>query len=269
MKANLSRIVIFSLLAASVAAMPCVSFAKDTPEKPAAQAQQQAQPGVPSKAALEAYNQGLHLFQLAQIQADKGDKAAREKLLKKSEAQYREALKLDPKFIQAQSSLGYVWLTMEKYDKAIEQFQQALKMDDKHLNTLNGLATAYAFANRIDESVATFDKLTTLDPGNALYAYNKGSVLQKAGRPKEALEAYELALKIDPNHQRALFNAGTLLENQGKLTEAVDYYKKAKGADVGNLIGLDAINRLEAIDAYLKEKAAKEENTGEVDSDGP
>lgn len=58
--------------------------------------------------------------------------------------------------------------------------------------------------------------------------------------------------EIQPNDQRALFNLGTLYENQGKLEEARPYYEKAKGVEIGNTIGLEAIHRLEAIDAALK-----------------
>jgi Flp pilus assembly protein TadD len=130
-------------------------------------------------------------------------------------------------------------------------------MNPQHLNTLNGLSTAYAFDKKLDLALTTFDKLTTLDPTNSQYFFNKGSVLQKAGRVAAARQAYEQALKIQPGDQRALFNLGTLLENQGNLKEAQKYYEKAKGVEIGNTIGLEAIRRLETIQAAAGDKAQK------------
>lgn len=198
------------------------------------------------------YNKGVELFQIAQIQNEKGNVAGQRKLLKEAINQFNAALKQNPKLVEAQSNIGFAHLTLHDYRKAIEAFEKALTINPNHLNTLNGLSTAYAFNNNIDQAIQTFNKLTTLDPGNSQYFFNKGSVLQKAGRIQEAQQAYQQALKIQPNDQRALFNMGTLYENQGKLEEARPYYEKAKGVEIGNTIGLEAIRRLESIDAALK-----------------
>lgn len=198
------------------------------------------------------YNKGVELFQIAQIQGEKGNTNGQKQLLKEAITHFEAALKQNPKLVEAQSNIGFAQLTMHQYHKAIEAFQKALLINAKHLNTLNGLSTAYAFDGKINEAIKTFNQLTTLDPGNAQYFFNKGSVLQRAGRIDEARVAYEQALKIQPADQRTLFNLGTLYENQGKLEIAKTYYTKAKGVEIGNTIGLEAIQRIEAIDAALK-----------------
>lgn len=198
------------------------------------------------------YNKGVELFQIAQVQSEKGNTNGQHQLLKEAIKHFEEAVKQNPKLVEAESNIGFAHLTMHQYHKAIEAFQKALTINPKHLNTLNGLATAYAFDGKIDEATKTFNQLTTLDPGNAQYFFNKGSVLQRAGRIEDARIAYEQALKIQPNDQRTLFNLGTLYENQGKLDLAKSYYLKAKGVEIGNTIGLEAIQRIEMIDAALK-----------------
>ncbi len=198
------------------------------------------------------YNKGVELFQIAQLQNEKGNTAGQKKLLKEAINQFQEALKQNPRLVEAQSNIGFAYLTLHDYRRAIEGFEKALSINPNHLNTLNGLSTAYAFNGDTDKAITTFNKLTTLDPGNSQYFFNKGSVLQKAGRIEEAEKSYQQALKIQPKDQRALFNLGTLYENQGKLEEAKPYYEKAKGVEIGNTIGLEAIRRLEAIDAALK-----------------
>lgn len=198
------------------------------------------------------YNKGVELFQIAQIQNEKGNSAGQKQLLKEAISRFERALEQNPKLVEAQSNIGFAYLTLHDYKKSIKAFEKALTINPQHLNTLNGLSTAYAFAKETDKALQTFDKLTTLDPGNSQYFFNKGSVLQKAGRIEEARQAYLQALKIQPNDQRVLFNLGTLYENEGKLKEARPYYEKAKGVEIGNAIGLEAVRRMEAIDAALK-----------------
>jgi tetratricopeptide (TPR) repeat protein len=209
-------------------------------------------PATAEAKALVEYNKGVELFQIAQIQRDKGNLPGQKQLLKESIKHFELALASNARMVEAQSNIGFAYLTLKDHKKAIGAFETALAINPQHLNTLNGLSTAYAFDGKLDQAIQTFDKLTTLDPGNSQYYFNKGSVLQKAGRTEEARIAYEQALKIHPNDQRALFNLGTLLENMGKLDEARPYYEKAKGVEIGNTIGLEAIRRLEAIDATQK-----------------
>jgi len=200
------------------------------------------------------YNKGVELFQIAQVQSEKGNVNGQKQLLKEAISHFEAALKVNPKLVEAQSNIGFAYLTIHQYHRAIEAFQKALIINPKHLNTLNGLSTAYAFDGKIDDAIKTFNQLTTLDPGNVQYWFNKGSVLQRAGRVDEARTAYEQALKIQPTDQRTLFNLGTLYENQGKLEIARTYYLKAKGIEIGNTIGLEAVQRIETIDAALKHK---------------
>lgn len=205
--------------------------------------------------ALAEYNKGVELFQIAQIQAEKGNLNGQRKLLREAIKYFESALKLDAKLVEAQSNIGFAYLTLRDNRRAIQSFERALGLNPHHLNTLNGLSTAYAFNKDVTRAIETFDKLTTLDPANVQYFFNKGSVLQKAGRLAEAEEAYAQALKIQPNDQRANFNMGTLLENQGQLEAAKPYYEKAKSAEVGNPVGLEAIRRLEMIETALRQQA--------------
>jgi Flp pilus assembly protein TadD len=200
------------------------------------------------------YNKGCELFSIAKAQGQKGNQGGEKQLLRESLKQFQSALLKNPKLTEAQSNIGFVYLTQRDYHRAIDAFQKALALNPQHLNTLNGMATAYAFDGSIDKASLTFDKLTTLAPGNSEYYFNKGSVLQKAGRLQDAQTAYEAALKIQPTNQFALFNMGTLLENQGRFDEAKTYYERAKGVEIGNTAGLEAMHRLDEINASLSRK---------------
>ncbi len=199
--------------------------------------------------AKDKYNRGVYLFQVGQQQAQTGNRNGQQDLLKKAIVEFEAALALDPSLVEAQSNVGFAYLTMGKEKKAIKAFNKALALNDAHLNSLNGLATAQAQRGLFEASLLTFDKLTTLDPGNAEYWFNKGSIHQKYQQTDAAEYAYRQALKINPAHQQSWFNLGTLYENLHEFTEAKDAYTRVKSIDITTPIGLEATNRLQWMDA--------------------
>lgn len=243
-----------SLLLAGVADNHSSAWAKKKQEAPqeAAAEQNAGEAKSPEAIAVKLYNEGVELFQIAQIQSEKGNESGQKKLLQESIRRFEQALEKNPALVEAQSNIGFAYLTLRDDKDAIKAFDAALKLNPNHLNSLNGLSTAYAFNGNVQQAIDTFDKLTMLDPGNAEFYFNKGSVLQKAGKFEEAKTAYQEALRVNPSYQRALFNVGTLLENQGQLAEAKTYYEKAKGTEIGNLIGLEAIRRIETIEQTMQ-----------------
>jgi tetratricopeptide (TPR) repeat protein len=248
----------------------------------------------------EHYERGLDLFKIAQNQSEKGNLNGQRTLLKEAITEFTQAVtlsmpktdtakndsksskessakdtsdkpKLTPRAampkvaIEAESNIGFAYLTLKNYKEAIKAFEQTLKWNPNHLNTLNGLGTTYTFDKKEDLALQTFEKLVSLDPGNPQYFFNQGSVLQKFERYDEAKTAYEKALALAPQDQRTLFNLATLLDNQGAWAEARPYYVKAKEIAIESPIGLEAFHRIQVIDAQLKAKetekvSSKKEN---------
>jgi tetratricopeptide (TPR) repeat protein len=197
--------------------------------------------------AIESYNQGVRLFQAAQLEGQKGEVSNQKSLFKQSEQAFKSALKQDSKLVEAQSNLGYLALARKDLDKAVEQFQKALGVNNKHLSSLNGLATAYALQGQSDKALTCLDTLNQLAPAEFQYWYNRGCVLQQAKRLSEAEQAYQKALKLQPTHQSTLFNLATLYHNQNQQEQALLYYKKAQDAAPDNPVGLEAYHRLQGL----------------------
>lgn len=201
--------------------------------------------------AQETYNRGVHLFQVAQGQRDKGNVQGQQDLLQKSIDHFEEALKLDPDMVEAQSNMGFAYLTLNKYKDATKAFEKALKLDPHHLNTINGLGTTYALRDKYDLATAQFDTLVKLDPGNVQFRFNRASTLQKAKRYAEAEAGYLDALRLEAQHQASLFNLATLYENQHQLDKALPLYQQVKDLDITSTIGLEAVNRIQWIEIEL------------------
>jgi tetratricopeptide (TPR) repeat protein len=197
--------------------------------------------------ALEAYNQGLELFQAAQKEEQKGELYNRRRLLGQSQKLLAKALHLAPHFVEAQSNLAYTYVAEKKYPKAIDAFKAALKLQPTHLNSLNGLATTYALNQQTALALSTFDELLKLAPGKAQFWFNKGSVLQLAKQMDEAKIAYTEALRLEPAYQQCWFNLGTLYENAGERSAAQQAYNKARQVAIDTPIGLEALRRFELL----------------------
>lgn len=204
------------------------------------------------KEALEHYNKGVRLFRAAQLEKSKGEAFNHRRLLRESEGEFKAALRDNDELVPARSNLGFVFLAKEDSRRAIREFERALELNPKHTVSLNGLATAYSMDDAPDKALETYERLLQLTPGDPQAWFNKGSVLQKFKRLEAAETAYTKALNLDPLHQPSLFNLATLYENSGRALMARRYYEKAKGVAIDSPIGLQALRRLEILDAAEK-----------------
>lgn len=199
--------------------------------------------------AIDTYNHGVELFDEATQAAQQGDNARNKSLIQAALKQFQLAHQQNPQLAEAYSNEGYVYLSLKRYRAAQKAFGQALAVNPQHLNSLNGLAVALAEACKLPQALATMQTLLTLAPGEAQYQFNYGSLLQRAGQTEAAKAAYQKTLALEPNHQQALFNLATLYENAHQPTEALIYYRQAKAINISNPIGLEALHRVQALEA--------------------
>ena len=210
-----------------------------------------------SNTGLEDYNRGVEIFNYAQLQLQNGNFKGHLEQLKLARTTFETALRADPTMVEAQSNIGYVYLTEKNYKKAIKAFNKALLINENHLASLNGLATTYTLRHKFVKALGYYKTLTKLAPGNDQYWFNQGSVLQRMTRHDDAKTAYDEAVKINPNNQRAWFNVGTLYENKGATEQALLAYQKVKTIDLGNPIGLEALNRIKQIQSKQHQESTE------------
>ena len=73
---------------------------------------------------------------------------AKKKLLDDSIFHFKEAVRLNPKFIDAQNNLGFAYLLKGKYSEAIRIFQTILKNNPLHQTAKNNLNKAIEKAKK-------------------------------------------------------------------------------------------------------------------------
>jgi tetratricopeptide (TPR) repeat protein len=142
-------------------------------------------------------------------------------------AAYRQALALDPKFVQAHVNLGNALVLQRKLDEAIAAYRQALALDPKYAPAHNNLGNALVQQRKLDEAIAAFRAALALDPKYATAHNNLGSALQQQRKLDEAIAAYRQALALDPKYVDAHHNLGLALGKQGNLNDAITAYREA------------------------------------------
>lgn len=137
-----------------------------------------------------------------------------------------EYLKTAQKDQRAWSNLGFAYLKLHKYDKAVDAYRKVIDIGpDKDLAWGN-LGISYANLGKYDEALAAFKKATDIEPDNDQAWFDLGLTYFKLNRYEEGIEAYKKAVEIKPDKHEAWYNLGSAYSELKKYDEAIDAYKK-------------------------------------------
>ena len=146
---------------------------------------------------------------------------------KEAMAHYKEALWIDPNYVEAYDNLGLILASQGKNEEAIANYIEALRINPKHVKTHNNLGILLARQGKIEEADAHFTQALRTQPDFAEAHYNLGTLLAGQGRIEEAGAHFTQALRIKPDYAEAYNNLGNVLAKQGKIEEAAAHYRKA------------------------------------------
>lgn len=123
-----------------------------------------------------------------------------------------------------------------RYPAAIASYQDALRLDPRHVNATNGLATLYAEQGNFPKAIALWRALTDgsaapSGPGAAFLYSNLGYAHLLNGDFQQAVAALERACVLDPLNHRAWRHLGSSLEKLGQAERAQLMYKQASALE--------------------------------------
>jgi len=90
-----------------------------------------------------------------------------------------------------------------RHADAVAEFRTAIKRDPRFADAHLGLAIALQFQGLLDEAIAAYRKAITVKPNFVEAHFNLGLVLQEAGDPLAAIAAFREALALDPDLAQA------------------------------------------------------------------
>lgn len=143
-----------------------------------------------------------------------------------AELLYQQALRSNPRQIDALHFLGVLNSQRGRHQEAADLIRRALDIDPNYADAWNNLGNVQAGMDRWDEAAAAYRHTVELAPGNSSAHFNLGVMLLRSSRNAEAVAAFQQTIALAPNMVEAHFNLGRALAGQGQLDEAVAAYKE-------------------------------------------
>ena len=143
-----------------------------------------------------------------------------------AQAEFRRALDLDPRNLQALLGLAGIELDAGENPQAIEHLSQALRVQPTSEDAHGLLARAYAQAGNLDGAQTELRKAAELKPDDAAVHAALSQVLGQSGKLEEAIAEQRQALALEPDDADGWNNLGALEARSGKTESArVDFQR--------------------------------------------
>jgi TolB-like protein/Flp pilus assembly protein TadD len=132
----------------------------------------------------------------------------------------QKAVELDRSSAEAYAAVGWVFLAMRRYDKAIEFGERAVRLNPNSTWALHTLDTSLTSSWRGEEALPLFRQAIRLNPFVPSYYMVLGNACRQTGRYEEGIAAEQKALKLAPNNVWANIYLVALYMYAGREDEA-------------------------------------------------
>ena len=200
-------------------------------------------------------------FNLATVYARQGPALGYQKAI----ANFKDAVRLDPKYDAARYSLAKVLVQVGQFSDAVSYLDEYTRHQPKDAEGFHLLGSAYAGLDQIPKAVEALERATQLKPGDFLIRYDLGSALAKTGNTQQAIEQLLAAEKLNPAFADTHYQLALQLRKQGdaaRSKQEIQLFQKLKNqvneeTEAGNLNNegnrfLEEGKAQEAADAYRK-----------------
>jgi TolB-like protein len=111
---------------------------------------------------------------------------------------------------------------------AFNLFNQALKIDPKYIDAISSKGMTYVEAGKYDSAMIMYDKLQELDPTGSACASGKAMIYLYSNKPDSALKYSKISVDLAPNDPWVNLQMGQVYFGfSNEVSKALSYYQKA------------------------------------------
>jgi Flp pilus assembly protein TadD len=133
-----------------------------------------------------------------------------------AEAEYREAMRLDPAYATPVSNLADIYLAKNDPVQAERYARQAIALMKEDAWAHNELGIALCKQQKSSECLAELREAERLDPDDAFRHTQLGTILWNIGKCSDAVHEFQQATKLDPGNSYTHIKLLTLLLQLGR-----------------------------------------------------
>ena len=147
---------------------------------------------------------------------------------KSAEAEFREAIRLNPNYAPAHHFFADYLKAMGRFDEALREIKKAQELDPLSLAISTGVGHVLYLSGQYDRAIEQYKKAVELDPGFMLTHVWFGRPYLEKGMFSEAISELETAVKLSGESTLALAMLGHGLASAGRRDEALEILENLK-----------------------------------------
>jgi predicted CXXCH cytochrome family protein len=154
--------------------------------------------------------------------------------INEAEAEYRTALRLDPKFVPAMANLADLYRELGKDKEGEGLLRAAIAIEPQNAAINHSLGLLMARQHNYAEALPLLREAATLAPDNARYSYVYAVALNSIGSGTEATALLERTHKKHPTDRNVLVMLFTLERDRGDLAAALTHAQELAALEPNN-----------------------------------
>jgi tetratricopeptide (TPR) repeat protein len=142
-------------------------------------------------------------------------------------AAYKEALRIDPKFVLAYGNLAGIYLyQMGDIVAAVPVLQRILELDPDNAWAHDGLGLSYFAKNQLPQAQGEFEKAVAANSQALLSRYRLAHTHRLQGHYAEAIETLQQIRKVDASEPSVFYDMGVVYDQMGDHQEARESFAR-------------------------------------------
>jgi len=156
---------------------------------------------------------------------DRGDIFMARKMYREAIEAYGKGSQSDPVVL---NKIGIAYHQLNQLNKARQYYDRALKLNPRYAEAQNNLGAAYYGGKSYRRAISAYRRALQIQPGSSSFHMNLGMAFFARKMDQEAMAEYQTALRIDPDALEKHGSFGVVLEDRSVEDRARYHYALAK-----------------------------------------